>query len=106
MEKASLFNGLPGGRHAKAGRSRACRDDRRRPQVTAIDHRELRPRAHRRLRDLRLVALEDEPAARRHDARHVLAATAPMARGRYAWTRDSDSGEPNLDGRWARSPFG
>ncbi len=50
-----------------------------RPQDAFPGHGKLRPRPHRRGGQRRHVALADEPAAGRSDARHVLAATAALA---------------------------
>ena len=54
------------------------------PEDAAAGHGELRPRAHRRAGHRRHLALADEPAARRSDARGILAAAAALAGDRHA----------------------
>ena len=96
LEEAALPDGLPGPGHAQAGRRGAGGDERRRGRkMPLLITENLRPRAHRRAGHGGHLALADEPAAGRHDARRFLAAIAALAGGGHARARGRVGAEPD-----------
>src|SRR5580704_12087616 len=106
MEEAALPDGLPGSGNAQARGGGAGGNGRARAQAAFSGDGKFWAGPHGAGGERRSVALADEPAIGRSDARHVLEAIAALGGYGLAGTGGGECAEPDAIRRWARPSFG